>query len=766
MYSRQLANLRKLLYSARDSIVCGFTGTPMTDDPSSGWQLLRTIKGRGVDSDRHEGFLVSMCSKKPPLFPRVHPRGFPDTLLDDDLKAKVCVNIPLGGETLKAYDLKVKAKAPLVKLQPYCNTGAYCSTFHGQRKAAVLRQPKSWMPKLAAIASAICHRREKAVVLISRQGGYKAMLALLQRQAARSDPPFAVIDAESGLAEFNATANKHGQKYLALVADSTKFCEGTSFKAVKWLYLANVPGNALTLQQQCGRVARMFGHHHLDPRERSVSIVIPMATLPTWVKSPLDAWCLRACCRKESPGLEVISAARELLESIHASGIVTLDALKFAVDTEAEIDTNKEDGCSSLSRIAAQRLLQCWGASHCPEGNSVVQALQLLHRTRSVQKLCATLLSSTVDEDFIEKLSSQLAIQIPALSEFRAIAINSDTKHSQRAASSGLSADVDDVCMSAADLQWRTSDKSDEESASDDGGHDEEAVQPTVRCAFNEVHHVSTSKLVDNSRVRNILAHGWKDVLDDLMMEAEMPAASSDTNPRSAHPDGGEERHSRDISSSGSRVTPLDQESANANFRDMPRGVPECTPDSKNRESSFQHLTGASTAEDHSRSPYGMSAVASPVWPSGGRLKRKRRIVEASEIKAGVPSQGERPCSKPAKLFEQASASVNCAGSLSDAESAMHTSMNADAHAFQRKCSMAVAPWGGAALPALLRPAYPGALMDTSPAAVSESPSPSRDQQEQAPLGRSMLGADTDQPRISPPQMRLSWDELCGSGSQ
>ena len=134
----------------------------------------------------------------------------------------------------------------------------------------MLARPADWMPKLASIAREVCLRRQKAVVLISRQGGYRAMLAHMQQAAAAAVPPFTVASGEQ-LAQFNAPSNARGEVLSVLVVDSSQFGEGTSFLNVRWLYLADVPGTAAAFQQQCGRVSRMFGHSGLPAEERSVS---------------------------------------------------------------------------------------------------------------------------------------------------------------------------------------------------------------------------------------------------------------------------------------------------------------------------------------------------------------------------------------------------------------------------------------------------------------------------------------------------------------
>jgi len=459
MFARHLAELRRQLLIADGCVLAGFTGTPLSDSLDSGRLLLDVIKGRVGEGRSDEGFLVSLAQKTPPLFPQIRPQGVPDTAISPTLQSKLCPEVELRGEALRSYDAKLADGASSRKLKSYCNIASYCCSFHGQHRTTMLGDATNWMPKLAAIAAAVCHRREKAAILISRQGGYSAMVACMRQAAAQASPPFGVATGLK-LAEFNAPSNARGQSHLVLVADSGQFCEGASFRNVRWLYLGDVPDTAGSWQQQCGRVARMFGHHDLPAAERSVTIVMPIATVPLWMREPLGAWAFRTMCPPPGISGDVVKAsesARRLLEKLQTLGIKTLGDLQLHVQRESTlyISTDATDSSQTppgaLSSEAMARLLRRWGvadplraqgkfgcrvfigrAAALPSRGCLRQASRAVHALRLFGEDAASriLTTGTADEVAVELLRSQLLTQAAALDEFRKVAIQCDESHS------------------------------------------------------------------------------------------------------------------------------------------------------------------------------------------------------------------------------------------------------------------------------------------------------------------------------------------------
>eukprot|EP00927_Polykrikos_kofoidii_P008300 TRINITY_DN13440_c0_g1_i1.p1 TRINITY_DN13440_c0_g1~~TRINITY_DN13440_c0_g1_i1.p1 ORF type:complete len:1158 (+),score=216.61 TRINITY_DN13440_c0_g1_i1:185-3658(+) len=436
-YASQLQELLRQLFEAKSSVIVGFTGTPILDDPAGGRRLLDAFKGQQAIERgcRDEGFLVTLTGKRPPLFPVAKPLGVPDFPLTPRLQSLLCRKVVLQGEALKTYILKkMTLSLPQRRLQPYCNVATHCCAFHGRRKEDLLSRAVEGMPKLAAIAASICRRREKAVVLISTQGGYAAMLSLLERQGEQASPPFCVASGEN-LADFNSPSNSRGSQYLVLVADANQFSEGVSFFAVRRLYIADVPGSASLFQQQCGRVSRMFGHGNLPVEERKVRVVMPIATLPSWMRKPLGVWAFCACCRPTTEPREATRTSRSLLRRLNAVRIRSLKDLKHKVDDAAK-------GEEKLSKEAATDLMKSWGlrppeehvqqnvpkdvAALAQFSRSVLLALQRLRVFASAQELVSACATDTADEDALRELAAQLDAQAPALAELRALGINCD----------------------------------------------------------------------------------------------------------------------------------------------------------------------------------------------------------------------------------------------------------------------------------------------------------------------------------------------------
>jgi hypothetical protein len=432
-FKKQLQELRRQLFEAQDSVVLGFTGTLIPDVVDSGRCLLDTIKGKSAASLGDEGFLASLSVKQPPLFPTVWPRGVPDGELSPELLASLCRKVQLTGEAVKAYHLKLAEGCSSTKLQKYCNMASFCTSFHGIHREEMLSRPGDWMPKLAAIASMVGERREKAVIMISRQGGYVAMVALMKHVGAQAEPPFGVATGDQ-CSEFNAATNSRGESLLVLVADSGKFSEGTSFYAARRLYLAEIPGTACEFQQRCGRVARMFGHHDLPPEERAVTIVMPVAVIPDWLSDPLTAWCFRACCSHSSKAEDIAKSAQSLRKQLTDVGIQTLNCLKKQMD---------EVSAQEISHQAIFRLFRRWSVFKAlgfdsqklssdkrdrmlafgegvipPILRQLSDMLRALHVSSS-DVVAAGLGTRTEDEEAVDGLVTKLSEQVPALAHLR-----------------------------------------------------------------------------------------------------------------------------------------------------------------------------------------------------------------------------------------------------------------------------------------------------------------------------------------------------------
>eukprot|EP00406_Dinophysis_acuminata_P077878 CAMPEP_0179256614 /NCGR_PEP_ID=MMETSP0797-20121207/24360_1 /TAXON_ID=47934 /ORGANISM="Dinophysis acuminata, Strain DAEP01" /LENGTH=804 /DNA_ID=CAMNT_0020964559 /DNA_START=12 /DNA_END=2422 /DNA_ORIENTATION=+ len=332
-YGAQLDRLRELLSGARGTVLAGFTGTPILNEPQEGRQLLAVIKGLSMARGSNEGFLSSFPMRPQPLFPLALPLGVPDEILTANLRRKFVRRVVLKGEPLKRYDAKRRKGALERSLRCYCNLSVHFGSMHegpNSCKARVLANMAACAPKLDAIAQDVVAHREKALILIDRRSGLEALLTHLKTVAANASPEFAVATMDE-IAAFNAASNRHGERYRVLVADAATCSEGVSFFAVRRLHLADVPAAPSAFIQAVGRAIRMYGHAGLPEEDRTVTTILHVAGLPRWMRSTLGTWSFRAQ-RKALDPETMQSGGKRLLRRLMAAGIKDLEGLKQRLD--------------------------------------------------------------------------------------------------------------------------------------------------------------------------------------------------------------------------------------------------------------------------------------------------------------------------------------------------------------------------------------------------------------------------------------------------
>eukprot|EP00929_Paragymnodinium_shiwhaense_P103468 TRINITY_DN669_c0_g1_i1.p1 TRINITY_DN669_c0_g1~~TRINITY_DN669_c0_g1_i1.p1 ORF type:complete len:1118 (+),score=313.27 TRINITY_DN669_c0_g1_i1:103-3456(+) len=335
VYAEQLTRLRDLLYRAKNSVIAGFTGTPIVSEPKEGKQLLTIIKGREAMGRRagDEGFISSFHMRPAPLFPRSFPPGVPDAVLTPNLRRQLIKTVTLAAEPLQRYELKRGKFYGDQRLKAYCNMCVYFGSFHdgktGQR-SRILENFQDCAPKLHKIATDVIGDTSKALVLIQRNTGMSAFLEHLRAQAATCNPPFGVATMDQ-LAAFNAPDNLRGEKFRVIVADTLTCSEGVSFFGVRRVLLADVPASPSAFVQSVGRAIRMYGHRGLSEEEQTVTTTVYVSQFPQWLRSPLAAWAYRAQPKREDPIVNE-KKAKSLIRTLKKVGIRDLQALKERLD--------------------------------------------------------------------------------------------------------------------------------------------------------------------------------------------------------------------------------------------------------------------------------------------------------------------------------------------------------------------------------------------------------------------------------------------------
>ena len=89
-----LQRLRQLLRTAENSVVIGFTGTPLCDVQTESSALLNLIKGRNHHALNDEGFVSYYMDTPSSVFPRVAPLGVLSQLPPTALRRVPMRNLP------------------------------------------------------------------------------------------------------------------------------------------------------------------------------------------------------------------------------------------------------------------------------------------------------------------------------------------------------------------------------------------------------------------------------------------------------------------------------------------------------------------------------------------------------------------------------------------------------------------------------------------------------------------------------------------------
>ena len=151
-----LDKLKCMLATAKNSVLVGFTATPLVGDDEAAKPLLDVIKGRGRESLLDEGFVSYFMSTPSAVFPLVSPSKVPaelpaellqsvelkdfatplPTVLVDDAAPVKPVKPPKPAGNQDAYRKEVSKGADDAKLSERCSLGQYFATA-GRKDGAI-----------------------------------------------------------------------------------------------------------------------------------------------------------------------------------------------------------------------------------------------------------------------------------------------------------------------------------------------------------------------------------------------------------------------------------------------------------------------------------------------------------------------------------------------------------------------------------------------------------------------------------------------------
>jgi hypothetical protein len=198
--SLMLQMLREMLRTAKNSVIIGFTGTPLVGDDGSAKELLNIIKGEGNEHLSDEGFVSYFMGSPSPVFPIVVP---PVNAISPALLRTVKIeNLSDKHGNLREYRKHLNDDA---KALQRCSLGQHFASAGSLKTIELLKggegkllrtmydkaDPESrfgycpdrvrgYASKLSAVCDDISLYGGKTLVLVHSQHGFKLMLRLLE----------------------------------------------------------------------------------------------------------------------------------------------------------------------------------------------------------------------------------------------------------------------------------------------------------------------------------------------------------------------------------------------------------------------------------------------------------------------------------------------------------------------------------------------------------------------------------------------------------
>jgi len=432
-YAEQLGRLQDHLFTSNGSVLAAFTGTPVGNDALEGRHLLDAVKGNYASGYCDEGFVSSFHARGSSDFPREVPvQQVPDGVLHEGMFPELVIRHSIHGEALKRYLLKENdfmmiprlASLPEEKkdarMANYCNLHVHYGAYHTANRDALLRDVKGHAPKFYAIAKAVAKRKEKAVILISREMGYKVLHEVLKKTAKKGGFKVATMDERN---DFNdPRRNLRGERFRVLLAETSQAAEGVSFFCVRRVYLADVPARHSDLVQRVSRCVRLGGHKDLPPEEREIRIEMHAAQLPSLLRKGPGALLYRELLNAKdvvsTPGCFLESATNACLEEFKRRKIKTLQ--------ELATELQKDEGEKFIELLTETALEQLGETSTCP-ARPLSMALWRLRRGGDdlaylEQALCKHV--TTADERLLDNLVDKAAELLPPLEAMRLGAVD------------------------------------------------------------------------------------------------------------------------------------------------------------------------------------------------------------------------------------------------------------------------------------------------------------------------------------------------------
>eukprot|EP00930_Biecheleria_cincta_P082500 TRINITY_DN72220_c0_g1_i1.p1 TRINITY_DN72220_c0_g1~~TRINITY_DN72220_c0_g1_i1.p1 ORF type:complete len:1530 (-),score=379.41 TRINITY_DN72220_c0_g1_i1:273-4862(-) len=435
VYEEQLGRLRIFLHSSTRTVLAGFTGTPVGNEAKEGRLLLEVIKGEKTkEFQADEGFISSFHARGSDDFPREVPvQGVPDGVLHEGMLGGLIKRHSMHGEALKRYLLKdvefqitprlllLPEEKRLARLANYCNMHVHYGSYFGKNREHLLANVKDHAPKFHGIAKSVAKGKEKAVVMLTREMGYKVLLEVLRKTGKNKGFKVATLDE---LSDFNdPKRNLRGERFRVMVVESSQAGEGVQFKHVRRLYLVDVPLRHSDVVQRASRCVRMGGHQELPVEERQLAVEMHLVQFPKFLRQGPPSLIYRELLNAKDvlaiPGSAIEQATEACMEELKRRNVKTLMDLQ----RELQLDTGKKL-IELLTETALEKLGETSAAPARPlgvalwrlkKGGDDVTALEKALLMRAQVKTADDLLLDKLMDKSVEILGPLEAIRLKAV---------------------------------------------------------------------------------------------------------------------------------------------------------------------------------------------------------------------------------------------------------------------------------------------------------------------------------------------------------------
>ena len=288
-YQNKLNKLKNAIYDSKNTVLGGFTATPIVRGMEKAKELLKVVKG--TTKGNNEGYISYFNELPRAIYPSIKVTKMYIPILKRSYDRKNMKKSFKPGSNYEAYARAYKhrpkdvtghkAEAQILKLCNYINMGVYYTRVKHWSKD-FKRDPERWGSKLYHVIKDIEKHKKKSLILIHRRAGYRGLVEAFKLiSIAKMFPKckFCFASAYNKndskfIKEFSKKNNMKGGKIKIFIADSSQFSEGVSFLGVRKLYLFNPSLTYSQYLQLRGRAIRACASHtSLPKKERNVEII-------------------------------------------------------------------------------------------------------------------------------------------------------------------------------------------------------------------------------------------------------------------------------------------------------------------------------------------------------------------------------------------------------------------------------------------------------------------------------------------------------------